>query len=89
MSIFEAVMMLCFGSAWPFSIYKSYISRSNKGKSIWFLIIVIVGYLSGILYKILYNFDYVVAFYIFNLLLVAADSALYFRNYIILKKETA
>ena len=37
MSGFEAVMMLCFGSAWPFSIYKSYTSRSNKGKSVWFL----------------------------------------------------
>ena len=24
MSIFEVLMLLCFGAAWPFSIYKSY-----------------------------------------------------------------
>ena len=34
MSIFEAIMLICFGAAWPFSIYKSYTSRENTGKSI-------------------------------------------------------
>jgi hypothetical protein len=85
MSIFEAVMLICFGSAWPFSIYKSYTSKSNKGKSIWFLVIVIIGYASGILHKIIFNFDFIIAFYIFNLLLVLADALVYFRNIIIAK----
>ncbi|MCL2144484.1 MAG: hypothetical protein FWH43_03205 [Endomicrobia bacterium] len=88
MSIFEAVMMLCFGCAWPFSIYKSYTSRSNKGKSLWFLIIVVIGYTCGILHKILFNFDFIIAFYIFNFILVLADTALYFRNYLIIKKNS-
>ncbi|MCL1972699.1 MAG: hypothetical protein FWG57_06920 [Endomicrobia bacterium] len=88
MSVFEAVMMLCFGSAWPFSIYKSYTSRSNKGKSLWFLIIVLIGYTSGVLHKILFNFDFVITFYIFNLTLVLIDTALYFRNYRILQSSS-
>ena len=86
MSVFEAVMMICFGSAWPFSIYKSYTSRSNKGKSLWFMIIVITGYISGVLHKIIFNFDFVIAFYLFNLVLVLADAALYFRNYLLSKE---
>jgi hypothetical protein len=43
MGIFEAIMLIYFGSAWPFSIYKSYTSRENTGKSIIFLLIVFVG----------------------------------------------
>lgn len=80
MSIFEAFMMVCFGFAWPFSIYKSYVSRSNKGKSLWFLIIVLAGYASGITHKCIYNLDFVLALYIINFLLVATDTAIYFRN---------
>jgi hypothetical protein len=88
MSVFEAVMMLCFGSAWPFSIYKSYTSRSNKGKSLWFMVIVLVGYTSGILHKILFNFDFIITFYILNLVLVLIDASLYFRNYLASKNGT-
>jgi hypothetical protein len=41
-SIYEFVMLLCFGAAWPFSIYKSYVSRRNGGKSVIFLFVVLV-----------------------------------------------
>ena len=87
MSIFEAFMMVCFGFAWPFAIHKSYVSRSNKGKSLWFMIIVLAGYASGITHKYLYNFDFVLVLYAINFLLVAADTALYFRNYLIEKNS--
>ncbi|MCL2485817.1 MAG: hypothetical protein FWF00_02130 [Endomicrobia bacterium] len=87
MSIFEAIMMICFGFAWPFSIYKSYKSRSNKGKSLWFLVIVIIGYSCGIIHKVFYNFDFVIILYSLNFALVLTDSGLYFRNYLISKKE--
>jgi hypothetical protein len=80
MSVFEIMMLICFGVSWPFSIYKSYISRSTKGKSLVFLYIVSAGYVSGILHKIFYHFDGVIVFYIFNLLLVATDIALFYRN---------
>ncbi len=86
MSIFEALMLVCFGSAWPFSIYKSYTSRSNKGKSLFFLIIVEIGYLSGITHKLLYSYDLVLFLYLLNALLVFIDLLLYGRNKLLDKK---
>ena len=80
MSIFEMIMLACFGSAWPFSIYKSYTSRQNGGKSIVFLFVVLAGYSSGIVHKLKHNSDPVIFFYITNASMVAIDIVLYFRN---------
>ena len=80
MSIFEIIMLVCFGSAWPFSIYKSWKSKSVKGKSLVFLIIVLVGYLSGILHETMFNYDNVIYLYIANFILVSVDTALFIRN---------
>jgi hypothetical protein len=87
MSIFEMLMLLCFGAAWPFSIYRSYKSKSVAGKSPYFLAILIMGYVFGILNKILYNLDFVVYLYGLNLLMVSTDLCLYFRNLKYVKKE--
>ncbi len=87
MSIFEMLMLICFGAAWPFSIYKSYTSKSVAGKSPYFLGIIIFGYISGILNKILYNYDWVIYLYFLNLVMVSADLILYFRNIKLLKEE--
>ena len=46
MSIFEIVMLVCFGAAWPFSIYKSYKAKSNEGKSVLFLFVIALGYIA-------------------------------------------
>jgi len=80
MNIFEIIMMICFGSSWPFSIYKSYTSRSTQGKSVVFLYIVSVGYIAGVLHKIYYNYDFIIIFYVINLLLVITDIILFYRN---------
>ncbi|HHO77389.1 MAG TPA: hypothetical protein ENN05_13310 [Deltaproteobacteria bacterium] len=80
MSIFEVIMLLCFGAAWPSSIYKSYISRTSKGKSGVFLIIIFTGYISGILHKAIYNPDWVIVLYSLNALMVFLDILLYTRN---------
>lgn len=80
MSIFEIIMLVCFGAAWPFSIYKSYKSGQNAGKSLPFLYVVLIGYLSGIIHKILYSKDPVVYLYILNMIMVLTDLALYYRN---------
>ena len=80
MSIFEALMVVAFGCAWPTSIYKSLRSKSTKGKSLPFLIIIWLGYISGVLHKVIYSMDTVIVFYILNLLMVSVDVALYFRN---------
>lgn len=80
MSIFEAGMLLGFGAAWPLSIYKSYTSRANNGKSLGFLVVVMLGYISGIIHKVLYSTDIVLCLYVLNLLMVCTDTVLYFRN---------
>lgn len=80
MSVFEAVMLLCFGAAWPFSIYKSIKSKSIQGKSLFFLIIVLTGYISGIMHKLLYNYDQVIYLYLLNGIMVSTDIGLYLRN---------
>jgi hypothetical protein len=80
MSIFEAVMVISFGAAWPASIYRSYTSRSTKGKSPVFLIIICIGYMSGILHKIFFVYDVVIVLYILNLIMVSTDLGIYVRN---------
>jgi hypothetical protein len=73
-------MLVCFGAAWPFSVYKSWKSRMNQGKSVMFLWVVFLGYLSGIAHKLLFNRDPVIAFYVVNAALVGLDLGLYYRN---------
>jgi len=80
MSVFEIMMLLCFGLAWPLSIYKSYKSCSTKGKSLLFLYVVLAGYVAGVLHKSFYHVDGVIVFYIINLLMVIADTMLFYRN---------
>ena len=79
MSIFEIGMLLCFGAAWPFSILKTLRMKDVRGKSLVFLLIVLLGYLFGILHKVFYNYDKVVYLYAFNGMMVAADIVLYMR----------
>ncbi|MCX7820436.1 MAG: hypothetical protein N2258_02035 [Brevinematales bacterium] len=80
LSVFEIIMLICFGFAWPFSIVKSYRSRSTKGKSAIFLFIILVGYVSGIIHKLFYSRDIVILFYVLNFLMVLIDLAIFFRN---------
>lgn len=87
MSVFEAGMLICFGIAWPVSILRSYKSRSTKGKSPFFSIIIILGYVSGTLHKVLYSRDLVMILYVLNLVMVSFDLALWFRNRGIEKRE--
>jgi hypothetical protein len=80
MSIFEIIMLICFGAAWPFSIYKSYNSRANAGKSIIFLYVVFIGYMAGITHKFYHAMDYVIWLYALNASMVLIDILLYYRN---------
>ena len=79
--IFELIMLACFGLSWPISVYKSIRSKSTKGKSIVFIIAIIIGYIFGIVGKIVnHQLTYVVAFYIINLIVVSIDLVMYFIN---------
>lgn len=87
-NIFEMMMLLCFAAAWPFSIYRSYKSRSTKGKSVYFSFIILAGYVFGITNKfVMDQVNYVVFFYCLGFGLVFIDTMLYFRNRSIEKKE--
>ena len=80
MSIFEIIMLICFGAAWPLSIYKSYTSRSTEGKSVSFLIVILIGYVAGIFYKLFDQYDAVVYLYLLNFMMVSTDLLIYYRN---------
>jgi hypothetical protein len=79
MSVFEAVMLICFGISWPFSIAKSVRTKVVAGKSPAFMAILCVGYASGIMHKVLFSFDWITALYALNLVMVATDLRLYYR----------
>lgn len=78
MSIFEILMLVCFGVSWPISILKAVRTKKVAGKSSVFMSIVILGYASGIIHKILYSQDWVIVLYAVNLILVATDMFFYF-----------
>jgi hypothetical protein len=75
-NIFEAIMLTCFGAAWPFSIWRIWKTKAAWGKSLWFLIIILTGYACGVVHKVLNSLDYVIILYIMNSILVSIDIAL-------------
>ncbi len=88
-NLLEALMILCFGLSWPMSVYKAYTSRTAKGKSLQFELLILIGYIFGIARKILqlqngegsgWIFYMAFVFYIFNITLITIDIILYFRN---------
>ena len=79
--LLEVGMVLSFGIAWPASIMKSLRTRTARGKSIQFLLIVFFGYACGIGSKLVSdNLNYVIIFYIVNFVMVGFDTILYFAN---------
>ena len=81
MQIFEFIMLACFGLSWPISVYKSIESKSTQGKSIVFIIAIIIGYISGVIGKIVnHQLTYVLIIYCFNLIVVSVDLVLFFIN---------
>lgn len=91
----EIVMIVSFGVSWPLNVIKSYKARTVKGKSLSFLLLILFGYIAGIVSKFvnpayMARFNkkwYVLVFYILNLIMVGMDLCLYFRNLKIDKKE--
>ena len=45
--LMETAMLLCFGLSWPFNIMKSWNSRTAKGKSLGFELLILLGYALG------------------------------------------
>ncbi|MDR3280045.1 MAG: hypothetical protein LBT23_06000 [Synergistaceae bacterium] len=78
----ETIMLVCFGAAWPASILKSWRSRTTKGKSLFFLLVVLSGYAAGIAKVLLTEgpTGFLLIPYGFNALMVSTDTAIYFKN---------
>ena len=95
MSVFELGMLICFGVSWPISVVKSYRMRTTKGKSLAFLCLIFFGYIAGIASKLcnevyMASFAekwYVLFFYVLNHIMVMTDLCLYYRNYLLDKKQ--
>lgn len=79
--LLETLMVVCFGLSWPLSLLRSWKARTAKGKSLLFLCAIATGYAAGIASKFWGGqLNYVLAFYVLNLVMVLADIGLYFRN---------
>ena len=86
--LLEALTIFCFGLSWPISIRKSLISRTAKGKSLFFEVFLLIGYAFGIIRKIIqltggssgFLFFLSFFFYILNFIMISIDVTLYFRN---------
>ena len=86
--IMEAITILCFGMSWPISIRKSIVSRTAKGKSLFFELFLLLGYAVGIARKCIqlahgssgFIFFLSAVFYFLNFIEISIDVALYFRN---------
>lgn len=87
-SIFETVMLLCFGFSWPMNLIKAYNAKTAKGTSLPFILLIIVGYVAGITAKIVTGqTNYVLAAYVLNLAIVLLNLVIYFRNSTLDKKR--
>lgn len=81
----EIGMLVSFGASWPFNIIKSWQSKTAKGKSLTFELVVVFGYTIGLIGKLIaWNrtgiWAYSIWFYIADIVMVFTDICLYFRN---------
>lgn len=79
--LLETAMLVCFGLSWPINLIKSIKSKTAKATSLKFLLLITFGYICGIAAKLVaHNYTYVLAVYLLNLVVVAANVAVYFVN---------
>ena len=91
----EVLMVVSFGASWPLNVIKSYKTRTTKGKSLPFLLLIFIGYIAGICSKLInpvYMASvstkwYVLFFYVLNFIMVGIDIIIYIRNYKLDKKN--
>ena len=85
--IFETIMLICFGLSWPINVVKAYQARTAKSTSLPFILLILVGYIAGIIAKIItHQINYVFLVYLLNLAIVMVNVVVYFRNVALDKK---
>jgi hypothetical protein len=98
MNIFESIMLVCFGFAWPVSIYKSFVSKKTAGKSLLFLIVLQIGYVAGVLFKLTEYWANIktnpgekisinLYLYVLNFIMISIDELIFVRNLRIEKRK--
>ena len=79
--ILESVMLICFGLSWPINVWKNIKSKTAKNMSLKFVLLIIVGYIAGIVAKLSKGaVNYVLVVYILNLAIVSVNVVVYFVN---------
>lgn len=94
--VLEIIMLVCFGCSWPISVYKSIKIKTSVGKSATFNILLIVGYVAGIVSKFLKMesamsspsstalgkgiFIFALIMYFVNLAMITTNLVLYYTN---------
>lgn len=80
--ILEATMLLCFGVSWPLSLVKNIRSKTAKATSVWFILLIILGYVAGIAAKLIaHATGYILVVYFLNLAVVSCNLAVWFVNH--------
>lgn len=80
-SLLETMMLICFGCSWPMTVIKSYKARTAKSTSLPFILLIITGYIAGIMAKIISNqINFVLVVYLLNLAIVSVNLLVYYRN---------
>lgn len=88
-SIFETIMLICFGLSWPINVIKAYKARTAAATSLPFILLIFTGYVAGIAAKIIAgNWNYVLAVYFINIAIVSLNIVVYFRNVRLDKKRS-
>ena len=87
-SIFETIMLVCFGLSWPINVIKAYKARTSKATSLPFILLIFTGYIAGISSKVVSGqMNYVFVVYLINLAIVLLNIVVYFRNVALVKNS--
>ena len=54
--ILEAIMLVCFGLSWPISLIRNIQQKTAAGMNIYFILLIILGYLAGITAKLISHY---------------------------------
>lgn len=82
------IMLICFGAAWPLSIYKVLKTRIAHGKSLFFAWVILLGYICGAAQGLIRNLTadhndilaiLTTALFIINTFMVLIDLTLTYR----------
>ena len=88
-NVLEVLMMVIFGCSWPVNLHKAWVAKTAKGTSVFFYILVVIGYLCGLGSKYIKYQNgnpaplYVTIIYLINTIMVTLAIFVWVRNSIL------